>query len=198
MTSNVLSFPIPHTARIVPTSRTNPEISTAQTIDLMRAYSRQGALTPQVREATALALSLNRREPIDWSRERSNCERLWTWVRTHVTFREDETHLEGLGMPSKRAWDTELLITPQALLRMPNPTGDCDDFSMLLGSMLVCCGMLTCFVTVAADPTQPGVWSHVYVATYLSDGSRLALDASHGKYAGWEAPQSMRRKEWRV
>jgi hypothetical protein len=39
------------------------------------------------------------------------------------------------------------------------------------------------FVTVAANPDEPGVLSHIYT---MIDGT--PVDASHGEFAGWEVP----------
>jgi hypothetical protein len=49
------------------------------------------------------------------------------------------------------------------------------------------------FVTVAADPREPGVLSHIYT---VIDG--VPCDASHGPFAGWEVPREhvTRRELW--
>ena len=54
-----------------------------------------------------------------------------------------------------------------------------------------------CFATVSADPANPSVFSHVYVAAYWR-GKRVAMDCSHGPYAGWENPTSYRLQEWPI
>jgi hypothetical protein len=54
------------------------------------------------------------------------------------------------------------------------------------------------FVTVAANPNEPEIFSHVYLYAVLPDGSRLPLDASHGDYPGWQVPSAhvSRRQVW--
>jgi hypothetical protein len=86
---------------------------------------------------------------------------------------------------------------------MGNATGDCDDFSMYLAGILTVYGIPTAFCTVAASNKAPDQYSHVYVVAYPrnAQGSRgrVALDASHGEFAGWEVPNVFGKlKEWPV
>ena len=74
--------------------------------------------------------------------------------------------------------------------------GDCDDFSMYLAALLTANGIACSFITVAADGHAPDQYSHVYVVAY-PDGERVACDASHGKYPGWEVPNAFGKiREW--
>jgi len=76
--------------------------------------------------------------------------------------------------------------------------GDCDDFSMYVACLLIANGVPCSFVTVAADDRDPSAYSHVYVAAY-PDGKRKAVDASHGKFAGWEVANKFGKcREWPV
>lgn len=118
---------------------------------------------------------------------RERAERVFWWVKRHVRFREDPL-------------EDELLIAPEALLAMPEPAGDCDDFSMLVAALLVAAGVQASFVTVAADQDDRSRFSHVYAVAWVEDG-RLPLDASHGPFPGWEAEWQQpvyRRREWPV
>jgi len=77
------------------------------------------------------------------------------------------------------------------LLGMSSPAGDCDDFSMLTGAMLLAAGIPSVEVfTVAADGIDPNRWSHVYLVAHLGAGGSepLVMDCSHGQWFGWEAP----------
>lgn len=104
---------------------------------------------------------------------------LFEWVQAHVSFVDDASNPDfALGRLSRLH---ELLIRPAALVRATRPQGDCDEFSMLLASLLLAQGRRPAFVTVAANPLTAD-YSHVYV---LLDGR--ALDASHGPYPGWAA-----------
>jgi hypothetical protein len=92
-----------------------------------------------------------------------------------------------------RAWlgkadELQLLISPDVLLKMEQPKGDCAVFTCLICAMLECLSVPWEIVTVAVDPNQPDVFSHVYPRAILREGYCLPLDASHGKYPGWEVP----------
>ena len=86
--------------------------------------------------------------------------------------------------------ELQLLIAPEALLHMERPKGDCAVFTTLVCALLDCLAIPWEIVTVAVDPRQPGIYSHVYARAVLEDGRRLPLDASHGAYPGWEVPRS--------
>jgi hypothetical protein len=86
--------------------------------------------------------------------------------------------------------DLQLLISPEALLKMVNPKGDCAIFTTLIQALLSYRGIPWETVTVAVSPLAPDLYTHVYAQAIRPDGSRMPLDASHGKYPGWEAPPS--------
>ena len=84
--------------------------------------------------------------------------------------------------------ELQLLISPEALLKMRWPKGDCAIFTCLIQALLSYRGIPWETVTVAASPMTPDLFTHVYAQAVRPDGSRLPLDASHGKYPGWEVP----------
>jgi hypothetical protein len=94
----------------------------------------------------------------------------------------------------------EALIRPADLAMMPTPMGDCDDFASYGAAHLVCAGVPCSFVTIAADPSYPGIFSHVYLVAYPQSGMyagyRVPMDLSHGQSVGWEHPGAFRLKEW--
>ena len=69
---------------------------------------------------------------------------------------------------------------------------------MLIAAMLEALGVRWELVTVAVDPQDPALYSHVFVRAVYDDGARLTLDGSHGKYPGWEVPRAhqFRRQAW--
>jgi Transglutaminase-like superfamily len=121
---------------------------------------------------------------------------IYWWTKNHIKFREDESILgEQMGYGDV---NQELLISPIALIQMPEPQGDCDDFSMMLATLCLASKIPVWFITVAVDETQPNRWSHVYCMVMV-DGERMPLDASHGTCPGWETQRQMfRRQEWFV
>ena len=178
------------------TNRFNSEVSTRDTVRVMARLAHEYSTHPFVVGATQHALT-----------ERVGSERdiacaIFRWARSKVHFVYDETLLyEQLGVAPEDL-DTELLIVPPLLLRMRPPQGDCDDFSLLIASMLLCARMRPYFVTVAADKAEPMKFSHIYVAVELRDeGSHMALDAGNrlrGVQPGWELPTVTRKAIWRI
>lgn len=172
----------------------NADTAVAQTIALMVRHIREGANDPIVQSAAGWALNGLSPDASDHARASA----IWRWVNSNVRFQHDE--LSVLALPADRRGQLQdLLITPARLLTMPNPTGDCDDFSMLVDAMLMASGIPCELCTVAADESRPGVYTHVYsVALVGVDRQRFALDASHGDFAGWETSRAFRKAFWPV
>jgi transglutaminase-like putative cysteine protease len=162
------------------------ESTTAQTIALMAELARQDSQHPIVRRAAYAAIAGA------GSDARKEAEAIHQWIRNHVKFVEDST-LAGFSDDPENA---EVLVRPIDLLTMPQPAGDCDDFSMLAAAMLRAVGIPAAFRTVAADGTPN--YSHVYVLALLPDREPLPIDASHGPYAGWEANATGKQRTWPI
>jgi hypothetical protein len=90
------------------------------------------------------------------------------------------------------------LIAPDVLVRMEQPEGDCAIYTMMICAMLTVHGVRWEIVTVAVNPQEPEIFSHVYPRAVMRDGRRLPLDASHGAYPGWQVPgvEVSRRQVW--
>jgi transglutaminase-like putative cysteine protease len=157
-----------------------------QTLNRMDAISRRAAADPHIRQAAELAAA----HLPETAGSREKAAAVWQWVKANVRFVQDEDLVPGVR---------EVLIEPPRLVTMPEPQGDCDDFTMLTCSMLAALGVPARPVAVAADPQDPSRFSHVYAEAILEDGARMPLDASHGQYAGWEVPANRvhRRLPWR-
>lgn len=183
----------------VQSARTNPfnnDVSTRDTIRIMGQLARQYANDPHVIAATAAALSAGAQT----DRERASA--IFYWVRHNIRFVEDEALMyEELGIPADQL-DKELLIIPPVLLSMPQPMGDCDDFSLLLASMLLAAGLQPYWVTVAADKNDVRKFSHIYVCVCLRDeGTHMCLDAGNRLpivAPGWEETKVTRKAIWPV
>jgi len=121
--------------------------------------------------------------------------KLWLWIKSHVQFVHDDVQIAQL---LGEQGHFELLISPAVLLRMPQPKGDCDDFTMLVCALAGCLGYQCRIVTLVCDRKRPGEYSHVF-ATVSADGENwFPMDTSHGTYPGWQVPQRdvQRRTEW--
>lgn len=88
--------------------------------------------------------------------------------------------------------DVEFVRSAPSLL--DDPYGDCDDFTVLLGSLAESVGIP---VDLRVIDTGDGLgYSHIYPVAVLSDGSQLALDASDPDISlGYEYPKIERYKD---
>lgn len=183
----------------VQSARTNPfnsDVSTRDTIQIMGRLAHRYAGDPYVVAATAQALSAGART------QREMASAIFYWVRHNIRFVEDETLMyEEFGIQPQHL-DKELLIIPPLLLAMSEPMGDCDDFSLLLASMLLCAGLKPYWVTVAADQNDLRKFSHIYVCVFLEDeNTHMCLDAGNRLPAvapGWEESKVTRKAIWPV
>ncbi len=106
------------------------------------------------------------------------------WFCKHyMRFVVDEAPMFRLNEPNQQ----DLLITPAVLIRMQDPAGDCDDFTMMAAALLKALGVSFVIVTIAAGPDDPSRWSHVFLMAMLPNGP-LPIDASHGSGPGWMVP----------
>jgi hypothetical protein len=179
---------LPSVITRTPTDPFHNLVSTTDTVKIMASIAVQQAHSPIVQAALNDALSTL---PYECSTE-DIARAIFTWVKSHIGFRQDEELLRLVGLSE----DKEVLIDPERLLTMPEPAGDCDDFSTLIACMAIAVGLPTRFVTIAADPKDPERFSHVYVAVDVPRKGLLYLDASDGPYAGWETQQCIRKIEW--
>lgn len=166
------------------TSSVNTFVATQQTVEQMRRLVNGAMQYSNVQEFARriLILALRSGGPTVMTQndESKLFNVLWDEVRRAVQFREDERLVEQ-GVDGR-----ELLISPEVLLQMPQPMGDCDDFSMLIASVLKLWHYTPMFVTAAANVDYPSVYSHVWVKVQLrSTGEWIDIDASHGPYLGW-------------
>lgn len=178
----------------------DPDRATAQVIARMAELIRSSARDPLFRQYAAAAVAQFRGGPLwaaagvdpltaaggaDGRRERAIAESAWWWAHVYVRFVHHARMIwERLG--ERDQW--QLLISPDAFVRMRPLKGDCAIFSMLIAAMLEVWGVPWELQTVAANALQPDVYSHVFPRVVLPDGRRECLDASHGDYPGWCVP----------
>lgn len=173
----------------------DPDAQVEFTIGLMRKYALEDAACPQFQtDVMACAGS----DPIDdvW-RYLSRKE----GVRSMQFVRDEMTAAPLSERLTKWSPVVEALIRPVDQAGLPNPQGDCDDFSMYGAAQLLARGVPCAYVTVAADDSDPTMYSHVYLVAYPQSGPyagrRVPLDLSHGDYAGWETANRFgKRREW--
>lgn len=160
----------------------------------MAQYAREDAVHPLIQAATREAIgAMPRRAPnAYWT-----AEAIHRWIRRRVRF-VDDSSLAGFR-PSPA--EAEVLIRPADLVAMPDPQGDCDDSSMLCAAMLRAAGIPAVYKTVAANPLEPDVYSHVYTVALLPDGP-LPLDCSTqagvDPRPGREVPAAGKSRLWPI
>jgi hypothetical protein len=167
-------------------SLTDPWQATHETILYMCGLIRDCQQDPVIAHAVNIAITRAAVfcDPLALS---GRAEAVWWFAKRGIKFIHHQKLLRAwLG----KADELQLLISPDVLLKMESPKGDCAVFTCLICAMLDQLGVPWEIVTVAVDPNQPDVFSHVYPRAVLRDGFTLPLDASHGKYPGWEVPRS--------
>lgn len=119
-----------------------------------------------------------------WAQGAGDCWGVWWMVKHAVKFAKDEPRLFQIGEPDA----LDLLIAPAVLVREPDRKEDCDGFTMLVCCLLQILGIPSVIVTVAADPSDPERWSHVFAMAQVN-GTYFPMDCSHGIRPGWMVPR---------
>src|SRR5271166_5916875 len=181
----------------------DPDTATQQTVELMAALIQRSANDPVLKRCVATALKQYSRGGPVWAlrgidpfqagaqlRRQAACEAIWWYCKHQVKFVHHSKQIDvWLGERDQ----LQLLIEPAVLVRFPfRMEGDCAIFTMLISAMLECLGIPYEIVTAAVNPQEPSIFSHVWPRSILPDGSRMPLDASHGKFPGWSVPLSHR------
>lgn len=193
--------PVADVARF-PTDQNDPDGATAETVRVMSEQINRAANDPVLKLAARDAVRRFRGGPLfalagvnAWNSPQAIAESVWFWVKHCLKF----VHHDGLI----QVWFNErdqlqLLISPDLLLRMSKPRGDCAIYSMLECAMLKALGVSFELVTAAVNPGEPDIFSHVYARAVFPNGKREPLDASHGQYPGWEVPKehTLRKQVW--
>jgi hypothetical protein len=164
----------------------DPDTATAQTIRIMCGHAKRAAKDPLLQQTAAQAVSQfgGLAGDTDDAAAQVACA-AWWWHKLYVKFLlhdfliwkhlGEQGHLQGL-------------ISPEILIRMQKPEGDCAIFSMSIAAMLTCYGIPYEFVTVKVNRREPHEYGHVYLYAVVAGGRRIPLDASHGNYPGWQVP----------
>lgn len=97
---------------------------------------------------------------------------LFDWVKRNVRYTRDILH-------------TELLHSARRMLELR--AGDCDDMSILLGSLLMSTGHPVRLVLAGYRKDRPHAYSHVYPQARVG-GRWVAVDATLQRPMGWEPP----------
>jgi predicted transglutaminase-like cysteine proteinase len=148
-----------------------------QTIRQMRRLIEKGKKDPAVHECAAWILRAGRVPAFDWTGE---CRAIYDWVRRNIRFTRD-------------VYGKETLHAAPEILRLG--IGDCDDFTILICSLLGTIGVKTRIVTVSNRGEDPEQFSHVYPEAYVEgEGRWIPLDAARRNPAFARGPENFFRK----
>ncbi len=95
---------------------------------------------------------------------------LFEWMQQNVRYTKDPFRVE-------------VLHSARRLLELR--AGDCDDMTILLGSMLESIGHPVRLVVTGPDPLRPKLFSHIYLEAF-HQGQWIPLDATMPYTMGWE------------
>lgn len=141
----------------------------------MQGLVKTGRRDPVIRE-----LSANLVLPLPAKDFQAEAETLFNFVQSNIRYTMDIN-------------DVETLHPAQWVLE--NGYGDCDDFSVLLASMLESIGHKCRFMAVSFD--GPEDFEHVLIQTKI--GNRwIAADATEPNPFGWEPPGIQYWLEWYI
>jgi hypothetical protein len=150
----------------------------ARSIRYMRALAlgHDGALNPLVRQA---AIEIVRGQPA--RDDAAQASAIFWWVKNHVEFRGESD---------------EVLQAP--ILTLKFRAGDCDDHATLIAALLRALGIRARFNTVAADPTAPQEFTHVFTEAWIRrQNAWMALDTTVLQAKpGWRPEAVSRSKSW--
>jgi Transglutaminase-like superfamily len=149
-----------------------------QTINQMRALVDEALHDPAIiRLATDIVRNVPQFDDL------AEAEALYNWVHSNIRFTKDPVNKEKLYPPAE-------LLEIRA--------GDCDDISMLLGTLLMAVGYPARLMTVAAAAGSPEQFSHVYIEGEVPAGSGnwVAMDPARYDSQFGVSPQSISRARW--
>jgi len=107
---------------------------------------------------------------------------MYEWVKTNILYVYDP-HL------------VEYLERPSVLLK--TRIGDCDSQDILLSAIYQHMGFETQWVTIAADPSRPDEFSHVYIRVNIPKVGWVVADSTMPKkWFGWEAESYIFKRYW--
>jgi hypothetical protein len=164
-------LPGPMSAQSIPLA--GGDAGVAQTIRAMRRLIDQGKKDPTVHETAARIIRGANVPAFSWSGE---VHAIYTWVLSNIRFTRD-------------VYGKETLHAAPEILRLG--IGDCDDFTILLCSLLGTIGHKTRILTIAKAEDERH-FSHVFPQVWL-DGKWVTIDAARRGAAIGRNPENVDR-----
>ena len=160
-----------------PTDLSNPDSGTAQSVRRMAQVTAESIGTPRLHKFSRKCATSWRGGPayrgraLNWEDQRQLACSIWYGVHSSMRFQEHSEQIKALLNESDQL---QLLISPDLLLSRKRPAGDCAVYTPLVCASLGTLGIHYEFVTLACDPRDPDLFTHVYARAVLRDGSRAA------------------------
>ena len=153
-------------------------VGTLRTVEHVIGLIKGGAKDFFVRQ-TAIAIVRRRGvRPKDYLGE---IKALFEWVQQHVRYTRDPVRVE-------------VLHSARRMLQLR--AGDCDDMSIVLGSMLEAIGHSVRLVLTGSNPLRRDKFTHIYIEVFYR-GRWLPLDATMPYPMGW-SPRAPVRKAFEL
>src|ERR1700691_5027651 len=124
----------------------------------MRALIDQGKKSANVRAMVAWILRTYQVQAFNFDGEFRG---IFHWVKENIRWTKDATGKEGIQSADKTL---EWRI------------GDCDDFTILMCSMLGAIGHRTRLVTISNHSDEPEIFSHIFPEVQLESGKWIPMD----------------------
>lgn len=147
---------------------------TLVTAGMIGRLIREGAKDFLVRQC---AIEIYRRAGVRPKDRMGEVQALFDWVRRNIRYTRDIFRVETLHS-ARRMLDLK--------------AGDCDDMTILLGSMLVATGHPVRLALVGFRPDRPHVYSHIYPEVNVRN-RWIPIDATVNRPIGWAPPALWKR-----
>lgn len=161
------------------------DIETGQTVQYMDDIAAAEAEDPAVIAAAHEALDIAGLDGGSSDFDKA-CAVYW-WLKSTVRY---------VPVPGTNPLVDQTLIAPTAVLAMPEPIGDCPQFSMLACAMLRALCINSCYVTIKAEERAPELWSHIYNTVEVAPGTWMPFDSSNGPEPGAEFARPFKKQVW--
>lgn len=156
------------------------EAGTEKTIRLIRGLVEQGVKDPRIRRTATDIL-----QSVPAYNDQAEVSEIYHRVLNGIRYTKD---MVGVGHGIET-------LQPAADILISR-SGDCDDFVILLASLLGSVGYETRAVTVASNQADPENFSHIYLEA-LVGGEWIALDAARPDAAFGRAPEMFwKQRRW--
>ncbi|AMK78440.1 MULTISPECIES: transglutaminase-like domain-containing protein [Methylomonas] len=147
---------------------------TLQTVEQVCELIKTGAKDFTVRQSAIDILRQRAVKPKDYLAE---IKALFEWVQQNIRYTKD-------------TFRVEVLHSAKRMLELR--AGDCDDMTILLGSMLEAIGHPVRLVLSGANPARPDQFSHIYLEVLYRD-QWIALDATMPHAMGWSSQAPVKK-----